>query len=57
MSETIYLRISTQNIACLHRQVHTGIYHSVTYYTGPEGAREKRPSENESYSIRKEPVG
>ena len=32
MSETSYMRISTQNIACSQRQIRHAIHHSVTYY-------------------------
>ena len=32
MSELLYTRISTQNIACSHRQMHKGIHLSVIHY-------------------------
>ena len=32
VSETLYMRIFTQNIACSQCQMHTCIHHSVTHY-------------------------
>ena len=32
MSTILYVRISTQNIACAQRQMHTCIHHSVIHY-------------------------
>ena len=39
MSEILYMKISTQNIACSQRQMHTCVHHSVIHYER-EGGRE-----------------
>ena len=53
MSQILYMRISAQNIACLQRQMHTFIHHSVIHYehTTRERERERETKKQPQVSI------